>query len=111
MKPKVPKHYQDVRRRYPHYIEAVEALGMATKESGPIEGTTAQLIQLAAAATIQSEGAVHSHVKRALEAGVKPEEVFHTLILLTSTIGFPKVMAAISWARDIVEENRQGLSE
>jgi len=33
---------------------------------------------------------VHSHVRRALAAGVKPEEIYHTLLLLVSTIGFPQ---------------------
>ena len=94
-KPGIPGHYQHIKQRCPDYLEAVESLGAATKQSGPIEDRTAQLIQLAAAATIQSEGAVHSHVQRGLEAGVTPEEIYHTLILLTSTIGFPRVTAAI----------------
>jgi hypothetical protein len=59
-----------------------------------------QLIQLAAAAAIRSEGSVHSHVRRAIKAGASPEEVFHAIILLTSTIGFPSTSAALSWAHE-----------
>jgi alkylhydroperoxidase/carboxymuconolactone decarboxylase family protein YurZ len=47
---------------------------------------------------------VHSHVRRAHEAGAKKEEIYHAIILLTSTIGFPAVSAAISWADDVLEE-------
>lgn len=63
----------------------------------------AQLIQLAAAASIRSEGAVHSHTRRALELGANEEEIRHTLILLTSTIGFPSVAAALTWVEDVFD--------
>jgi alkylhydroperoxidase/carboxymuconolactone decarboxylase family protein YurZ len=65
-------------------------------------------VQLAAAATIRSEGAVHSHVRRALDAGATPDEVRHVLICLTSTIGFPNVTAALSWTDDVLKKPRRG---
>ncbi len=61
-------------------------------------------MQLAAAAATRSEGAVHSHVRRALAAGAKPDEVYHALVLVVSTIGFPAVSAALSWARETIEK-------
>ena len=102
-----PKVYRSIREKHGHYMAAVEELGKVLKEDGPLDEKTSQLIQLAAAATIRSEGAVHSHVRRALKLGATPEEVYHTLILLTSTIGFPTVAAALSWVEDVI----QGLSE
>ena len=59
-------------------------------------------MQLGAAAAIRSEGAVHSHVRRALEAGATAEQIHHALLSLTSTIGFPTVVAALSWADDVI---------
>jgi alkylhydroperoxidase/carboxymuconolactone decarboxylase family protein YurZ len=47
---------------------------------------------------------VHSHARRALKAGAKPDEVRHAIVLLTSTIGFPVVSAALSWVDDVVDE-------
>jgi len=82
----------------------VEALGTVVRHAGPLDEQVVQLIQLGAAAAIHSEGAVHSHTRRALEAGATPEQIRHTLIALTSTIGFPTVVAAISWAEDVMEE-------
>ena len=93
----LPKTYLNIKERNPAFIAAVEALGAATKEAGPLDEKTAQLVQLAGAAAIRSEGSVRSHAKRAREAGATPEEITHTLILLTSTIGFPTVAAALSW--------------
>jgi 4-carboxymuconolactone decarboxylase len=97
-----PKHYLMLKKRYGNVIDSVEALGRAVKSAGPLDEKSAQLIQLAAAAAIRSEGSVHSHVRRAREAGASPEEIRHALILLTSTIGFPTVAAALAWATDVL---------
>lgn len=99
-----PGFYRSMKRKHPRYFAAVEALGQAVRESGPLDPKTVHLVQLAAAATIRSEGAVHSHVRRALESGVTPDEIRHALICLTSTVGFPNVTAAMSWAEDIFKK-------
>ncbi len=100
---KPPKHYLRLKEQYRKVVDAVEGLGKAVKLAGPLDEKTAQLIQLAAAAAIRSEGSVHSHVRRALEAGASPEEIRHALVLLTSTIGFPTVAAALAWAGDVLD--------
>jgi alkylhydroperoxidase/carboxymuconolactone decarboxylase family protein YurZ len=101
-KEKLPKWYSSLSDEHPKFIQAVEELGKALKDEGPLDERTGHLIQLAAAAASFSQGAVHSHVRRALESGATPEEVQHAVILLTSTIGFPRVAAALSWVDDII---------
>ncbi len=101
---KLPSVYTSIRKRYEELANAVEHLGKTARGLGPVDEKTSHLIQLAAAAAIRSEGAVHSHTRRALEAGATKDEVYHTLILLTSTIGFPAVSAAISWVDDVVKK-------
>jgi 4-carboxymuconolactone decarboxylase len=100
---KPPKHYLRLKEQYRKVVDAVETLGQAVKLAGPLDEKSAQLIQLAAAAAIRSEGSVHSHVRKAMEAGASAEEIRHALVLLTSTIGFPTVAAALAWAADILE--------
>jgi 4-carboxymuconolactone decarboxylase len=102
--PKLPAQYVGIQKRYKGVIKALENLGKATKAAGPLNEKTARLVQLAAAASVRSEGSVHSHVRRALAAGAKPDEIRHAIILLTSTIGFPSVSAALSWVEDILEK-------
>jgi 4-carboxymuconolactone decarboxylase len=101
---KLPKHYLTMRKKFEKFLKAVEDLGKVSRAEGPIDEKTAHLIQLAAAAAIRSEGAVHSHVKRACVAGANPEEIYHAITLLASTIGFPTVAAALSWASDVLEK-------
>jgi alkylhydroperoxidase/carboxymuconolactone decarboxylase family protein YurZ len=97
-----PGFYLSLTKQHPRYLAAVEALGQVIRESGPLDSKSLHLVQLAAAAAIRSEGAVHSHVRRAVEEGVTPDEIRHALIALTSTIGFPNVTAALSWCDDVL---------
>jgi AhpD family alkylhydroperoxidase len=100
----LPDQYQMIMKDYGPYHEALAALGKAAKEAGPLDEKTCQLVQLAGAAAQRSEGSVHSHARRALEAGASAEELRHTLILLTSTIGFPTMSAALSWVEDVLSD-------
>ena len=96
-----PRNYQAIMKRYPDFMAAVDALGQAAADAGPLPEKTRHLVQIGAAAAIRSEGAVHSHTRRALAAGATAEEVQHAVIAATSTIGFPNVMAALSWINDV----------
>ena len=101
-----PGWYNLIKENHGKFIHALEQLGEAVRKEGPLDEKTSHLIQLAAAAAIRSEGAVHSHARRALKAGAKPEEIYHAVILLTSTIGFPNASAALSWVYDILGEEQ-----
>jgi 4-carboxymuconolactone decarboxylase len=106
MMSKLPGQYVNIRKKFREFSKALDNLGRVARESGPLDLKTSHFIQLAASAAMRSEGSVHSHTRRALEAGAKPEEIYHSLILLTSTIGFPAVSAALSWADDIIRRRK-----
>lgn len=106
MKSKPPKHYRRLKKMQPEFIAAWEATSKAVRDKGPLPPKTGHLIQLAAAAAVHSEGAVHSHVRRLLELKAKPAEIRQSIMLTAATIGFPAVMAALSWADDILEAGR-----
>ena len=101
-----PRWYTFIKSKHGGFLEALERLGESVRKAGPLDEKTSQLIQLAAAAAIRSEGAVHSHVRRALESGASPEEIVHAIVLLTSTIGFPNTSAALSWVHDLLGEKK-----
>lgn len=101
---KYPRWYGFIKQNHPKFMECLERLGEAVRREGPLDEKTAHLVQLAAAAAVRSQGSVHSHVRRAREAGASPAEIYHALLLLTSTIGFPTVSAALSWAHDLLAE-------
>lgn len=105
MEHKIANHYLTVKKYHPEYLDAVEKLGETVKSAGPLGEKEAQMLQLAASIAIKSEGAVHSHTKRALDAGATPQEIRQCVLLLTNTLGFPGVMAGMSWVNDILEKD------
>lgn len=99
---KLPRWYAHIRDKYPQFANALENLGETVRKEGPLDQKTSHLIQLAAAAAIRSEGSVHSHARRAMQAGATAEEIYHAVLLLTSTIGFPATSAALSWVYGVL---------
>jgi alkylhydroperoxidase/carboxymuconolactone decarboxylase family protein YurZ len=106
MKSNPPKHYRRLKKAHPEFIASWDAIGKAVRDTGPLSPKIGHLIQLAAAAAVRSEGAVHSHVRRLVELKAKPAEIRQAVMLTAATIGFPAVMAALSWADDILEGKR-----
>lgn len=99
----LPKHFLKMQDRYGDVMAKLKELGEATDKAGPIDTKTAHLIQIAAAAVMRSEGAVHSHARRAMKAGVPADEIRHAVMLTLPTIGYPNMAAAMSWVDDILE--------
>lgn len=99
----LPSPAAELANDYPEVWDEYTALGEACSEGGPLDDRTKRLVKLALAAGSQSEGAVHSHARRALEEGVDPEALAHVAVLSIPTVGFPKAMATMSWIDDVTE--------
>jgi alkylhydroperoxidase/carboxymuconolactone decarboxylase family protein YurZ len=104
---KYPKNYVMIRKKFSGLMEAHEEAGRRAKEAGPVDEKTANLIQLAACVALRSEGGVHSHARRALQAGASGDEIRHTIALLINTVGFPAIAAAFSWVNDVTEKKKK----
>lgn len=105
---KIPGWYQEQRRKHPAVIKAYEALGEACRKAGPLGGKEAALVKLGIAIGARLEGAVHSHTRRSVEAGATLDDCRHVVLLATTTIGFPAMMAALSWVEDVAKEGVKG---
>lgn len=90
---KIPSFYAAFRTRYPEIAQAYEQLGDATRAAGPLDAKQAALVKLALAAGARLEGGVHSHTRRALDAGATPDELRHVALLAITTLGFPNAMS------------------
>jgi alkylhydroperoxidase/carboxymuconolactone decarboxylase family protein YurZ len=94
--------FQAFAKRYPAVAAAYEQLGDATQAAGPLDGKQRALAKLAIAIGAFREGATHSHTRRALEAGCSVEEIRHVVVLATTTLGFPSMMATMTWVDDVL---------
>jgi 4-carboxymuconolactone decarboxylase len=68
--------------------------------AGPLDGKTQRLLKLAVAIGAMREGAVHSGVRKAREAGASMAEVEQVVALAASTVGLPAAVAVWTWMRD-----------
>jgi len=105
---KLPSAYRRFAAAHPRIIEAYEALGDATLADGPLDRRTAELVKLGLAVGARLEGAVHAHVRRARDAGASADEIRHAIRLATTTLGFPSMMSALSWANDVLAPDDRG---
>ncbi|MBT8471846.1 MAG: carboxymuconolactone decarboxylase family protein [Marinicaulis sp.] len=105
MKDKLPAAASDIASSHSKLWSAYKALGKTASSSGPLGDREKRLVKLGLAIAIGSEGAVHSHVRRALQDGFSADEIKHTALLAIPTIGFPRAMAALSWITDITDTN------
>ena len=99
---KLPTRYQQFQKNYPKVFSAYDSLGAATAEAGPLKEKVRALVKLALAVGSQMEGAVHSHTRRAIEAGCTEEEIRHVVLLGTTTLGFPSMVKTLSWVDDVL---------
>ncbi len=103
---KLPKRFLKFQEDFPHVFEAYEVLGKAAADHGPLTKREQALVKLALAAGARLEGAVHSHCRRAIEAGLKPEEIRHAMVLGVTTMGFPSMMACLSWVDEVLADSK-----
>jgi alkylhydroperoxidase/carboxymuconolactone decarboxylase family protein YurZ len=92
-----------VAEEYPEVWQRYQSLGEACAEAGPIRDEQARLVKLALAVGSGSEGAVHSHVRRARAEGIDREALRHVALMAVPTLGFPAAMAALTWINDILD--------
>jgi 4-carboxymuconolactone decarboxylase len=103
-RPPLPKTVEWFSASFPSVLQAFQKLGDECHGAGPLDDRVRRLVKVGIAAAAQSEGAVHSAVRHAKAAGVSVAEIRHVIILSITTIGFPRAMAAMSWADDVLRK-------
>lgn len=98
----LPPIVEALAREYPAIWEAYNQLGRATTSAGPMDEKTIRLVKLAIAVGAGREGAVHSHARRGLAAGLAPAELRQVALLAITTLGWPSAVAAFSWIDEII---------
>jgi AhpD family alkylhydroperoxidase len=103
----LPAAYEHFKKAYPKVWQAYDQLGTAVHDGGPLDKKDRELVKLAMAIGARLEGAVHSHTRRALEAGATAEEIRHVVLLGVTTLGFPHTVAALTWIEDDLKYDRE----
>lgn len=104
-KEKLPGAAGALAESHPEVWKAYATLGAACAEAGPMDTTTRRLVKLALAIGAASEGATHSHSRRALEDGIDAEALRQVALLAIPTLGLPRAVAALTWIEDVTTSN------
>lgn len=91
----------DLAEAHPDIWKAYAALGKASAEAGPLTDRERRLVKLALAIGAGSEGAVHSHTRRARSEGVEATALSQVALLAIGPLGLPRAVAAKTWIEDI----------
>jgi alkylhydroperoxidase/carboxymuconolactone decarboxylase family protein YurZ len=86
--------------RYPALGRAHELIARSVDEAGPLDAKTLALIKIGICAGAGLESALRSHVRRAMQSGATTAEVEQAILLSMNTVGFPRTVAAWSWAQE-----------
>jgi alkylhydroperoxidase/carboxymuconolactone decarboxylase family protein YurZ len=100
----IPKQYTRFIDMYPYAGEAYRRLGHAIHDAGPLSERDRTLVKLGIAMGARMEGGVHSHVRKAMEAGLTADDIRHAAVLGITTLGFPASMANLSWVEDLLKD-------
>ncbi len=98
----LPDIFKKFVERHREISEALLKVGELCSQAGPIDNGTQHLIQMGIAVGANSQGAVRSHARRALDAGATKEQVLQTVLLSATIVGFPAMIAAYGWLEEVI---------
>jgi AhpD family alkylhydroperoxidase len=102
----LPEIYQAFSERFPAVFRDYKQLGISTRQAGPLDEKTQDLVKLGIAVGTNSQGAVMSHTRKCLAAGSTPEEIVHVVLLALTTTGFPNMIAALRWVDSVLSSTK-----
>jgi len=100
-----PKTFRDFVARFPVLGEAHQRVGREVESLGPLDTKQCALVKIGISLGAGLESALRSHVRRATQAGASREEVEQAILLGMNTVGFPRTVAAWSWANQQFERD------
>lgn len=101
--PHLPGTYKRFIAKYPELGAAHEKVAKTVDVVGPLDRKTCELIKIGLATGAGLESAVRSHVRRAMQEGATEVEIEQAILLAMNTLGFPRTVAAWSWAQQQFE--------
>lgn len=102
----LPDVYEESKQRFPEVAKAFDALAVSCHQWGPLDEKTRRLVKLGIAIGLSSKGAVKSHTRRALEEGISPDELRHTVLMAVTTAGYPAMIAAMKWVDEVIDKSQ-----
>ena len=100
---KLPGVFKQFTAKYPALGEAHQQIGKAVQSAGPLDRKTTELIKIGISIGAGLETATRSHVRQAMQHGATEVEIEQAVLLAYNTLGWPRMIAAWTWARQQIE--------
>lgn len=94
----LPGPYQQFIQKYPDLGETHERIASIVEKVASLDAKTCALVKIGMCVGAGLESALRSHVRRALKCGATREEIEQSILLGMNTVGFPRTVAAWTWA-------------
>ena len=101
----LPKVYEKFIDQFPEIFNTYKKLGISTRNAGPLDDKIQDLVKLGIAVGSNSRGGVMSHTRKAKANGASNDEIFHAILLGLTTTGFPNMIAALTWADEVLRKS------
>lgn len=108
---RLPKTFKQFVEKFPALGQAHQHIGQEVERLGPMDRKMCELVKIGISLGAGLETAVRSHVRRAMQAGATEAEVEQAILLGMNTVGFPRTVAAWSWAQIQFERQRNEHSQ
>ena len=96
---KLPGTYKEFVEKFPALGKAHEDIAKAVESYGPLDRKTCEMIKIGISVGAGLETATRSHVRRAVQEGATAQEIEQAVLLAYNTCGWPRMIAAWTWAR------------
>ncbi|MBL9011960.1 MAG: carboxymuconolactone decarboxylase family protein [Alphaproteobacteria bacterium] len=97
----LPSFAGDVAARFPDIWKTYQALGEAAAAAGPLTEREQRLVKIALAIGSGSEGATHSHARRARREGIDAAALQQIPMLAITSLGWSQAMRGLAWIEDV----------
>lgn len=94
----LPGPYQQFIEKYPDLGAAHEQIAAIVEDTASLDTKTCALIKIGICVGAGLESALRSHVRRAMQNGATQDEIEQSILLGMNTVGFPRTVAAWTWA-------------
>lgn len=99
-KAKLPGPFKSFVARFPELSNTHEQIAKTVDRCGSMNRRSCELVKIGICVGAGLESALKSHVRRAMQEGAKKDEIEQAILLGLNTVGFPRTVAAWTWAQD-----------
>lgn len=108
---RLPGVFKRFSARFPELVALHEQTARTVESQGELDEVTCELIKIGICLGAGLESAMRAHVRKATQAGATPAQIEHALMLGMNTCGFPRTVAAWSWAQEQFDRDHAEASQ